>query len=251
VSYILDALKKAEQERKRGETPDIMAEHEDRADKPKIKVWLYALLVLLAAAAGSAGWYLGSDKLSSVSVKPQQTAQVATNPPVQPQPATPPSATPASEIPTPVPQVKTAETKAAAKESAARADKREATGKPDLLTSRADKAARITKAVSSTDRSHPSQSTSEILEPAVAKKPVPGNRIYSISELPDEIRQGLPALSISTHIYAPEKSERLAAINGHIGREGQEILPGIALESITSAGVVLRYQGYKFIVALR
>jgi general secretion pathway protein B len=79
----------------------------------------------------------------------------------------------------------------------------------------------------------------------------PDNRIYAINELPESVRQGLPSLTISTHIYSPDKSERLAAINGQIGREGQEVMTGIMLESITPDGAILRYQGYKFRVNLK
>ena len=251
MSYILDALKKAEQERKRGTTPDLMAEHEDTADKTQIKLWLYAVLVLLAAAAGSAGWFLGSDKHSLVSAKPQQTAQVVMNPTAQPQPPPPSAVASSLENPPPASQKQIAETTAAAKETVARTEKREADRKPEALTAKVDKDPKMKKADTATDNGRPSRATTEASDPADAKKHLPGNRIYSISELPDEIRQGLPALSISTHIYSSEKSERLAAINGHIGREGQEVLPGIALEAITSEGVVLRYQGFKFIVALK
>jgi general secretion pathway protein B len=98
---------------------------------------------------------------------------------------------------------------------------------------------------SSQDRS------AEEIRPQPEKKTVPDNRIYTINELPEAVRQGLPSLTISTHIYSPDKSERLAAINGQIGREGQEIMTGILLESITPAGAILRYQGYKFSVGLR
>ena len=57
MSYILDALRKAEQERKRCKAPDFMTEYEDREDKPGRRVWLYALLVFFVAAAGSAGGF--------------------------------------------------------------------------------------------------------------------------------------------------------------------------------------------------
>ena len=249
MSYILDALKKAEQERKRGKTPNFMTEHEDREDKPKRRVWLYAMLVFLAAA-GSVGWFLGSDKTSSAPAVPQQTAPVTMNTSAQPQP--PPSSAPASENPTAAPPAQVTETAAPAKTAIPQTEKRDVpVAKQAAGTSRVDKDSRIKKAASAADLSRSSQSAQEAAKPAGVKKTVPGNLIYSISELPDEIRQGLPALSISTHIYSQEKSERLASINGHIGREGQEIMSGIALESITPDGAVLRYQGYKFKVNLK
>ena len=249
MSYILDALKRAEQERKRGNAPDFMTEHEYREDKPKRRVWLYAVLVFFVAAAGSAGWFLGSNKNSGVSEKPQQTAPVTMNTSVQPQPSPPPVG-PSSNNPTTAPQVQSTET-APAKAVIPKTEKRETEEKKTARTPQVDKDSRMKKAALTTDRDRASQATPDEAETANIKKSVPGNRIYSIAELPDELKQGLPALSISTHIYAQEKSERLASINGHIGREGQEIVSGITLESITPDGAILRYQGYRFKINLK
>ena len=251
MSYILDALKKAEQERKRCKAPDFMTEHEDREDKPGRRVWLYAMLVFFVAVAGSAGWFLGSEKNSNISVKSQQTAPVTMNTSAQPQPSLPPSVGPSSENPTVAPQAQITETAALAKAVIPQTEKRETAGKQTARTSQIDKDSSMKKVASETDRSRASQATPDAAEPANIKKTVPGNHIYSIAELPDELKKGLPALSISTHIYSQEKSERLASINGHIGREGQEIMSGITLESIMPDGAVLRYQGYRFKLNLK
>ena len=251
MSYILDALKKAEQERKRGKAPDFMTEHEDREDKPRRRVWLYAALVFFVAVSGSVGWFLGSDKNSGFSAKPQQTAPVTMNTSAQPQPSPPPCVGPSSENPTAAPQAQTTETAAPAKAVIPQTEKPETARKQTARTSQVDKDSSMKKTASTTDRSRASQAAPDAAEPANIKKTVPGNRIYSIAELPDELKQGLPALSISTHIYSQEKTERLASINGHIGREGQEIMSGITLESITPDGAVLRYQGYKFKLNLK
>src|SRR5512147_692565 len=125
MSYILDALKKAEQERKRGKTPDVMTEHEAREDSPKRRLWMYAVLVLFVAAAGSAGWFVGSDMYSGLTAKTQQPAHVTINPPSQLQPSAPPSAAPSSENPTAAPQAKIAETATAAKEATSQTERRE------------------------------------------------------------------------------------------------------------------------------
>jgi general secretion pathway protein B len=69
--------------------------------------------------------------------------------------------------------------------------------------------------------------------------------------LPESVSKGLPAFAISTHIYSTEPTERLVSINGSIGREGNEIMPGIVLESVLPDGVILKRQGYRFRVGLR
>jgi general secretion pathway protein B len=251
MSYILDALRKAEQERKRCKAPDFMTEYEDREDKPGRRVWLYALLVFFVAAAGSAGWFLGSEKNSNISVKSQQTAPDTMNTSAQTQPSPLPSVGSSSENPTVAPQAQITETAALAKPDIPQTEKRETAEKHTVKPSQVKKDSNTKKVASATDLSRASQATPDAAEPANIKKTVPSNRIYSIAELPDELKQGLPALSISTHIYSQEKSERLASINGHIGREGQEIMSGITLESIMPDGAVLRYQGYRFKLNLK
>jgi general secretion pathway protein B len=234
MSYILDALKKAEQERKRGKAPDLMDNHGYAPQGPRKRLWLYALLVVFVIVAGGLGWYLGHDEPSTDAL-PFQSSRTqavpdihAPQPQPQPQQATQ-AATPSTELPT------------AAKQ------------KPI-----AEDAGRVTETVQTVKPSQPQRITKERLPaaqaeqsgPAPEKKPDP-NKVYTISELPDSASKGLPAFAISTHIYSAEPTERLASINGNIGHEGQEIIPGIVLVSVLPDGVLLKHQGYRFKVRLR
>jgi general secretion pathway protein B len=59
VSYILDALKKSEQERSRGTIPDIKAIHRPAAVAPrKSSQWPYVLLVVLLLNAAGLGFWI-------------------------------------------------------------------------------------------------------------------------------------------------------------------------------------------------
>jgi len=260
MSYILDALKKAEQERRRGKAPDIMTNPDDTGFRPQKRLWPYALLIILVAAAGSLGWFFGRVQTDTPSpITPQVTHNYVLPMPPQPQSTIQP-ATPLAET--------TSGTQPTSASGGSRAAKEERStspnntlgplyAKPNLSKNRvtqppadrrgasAKKQEPIATLKTSQDRS------AEVIQPQPGEKAVPDNKIYTISELPEAVRQGLPSLTISTHVYSSEKSERLTAINGHIGREGQEVMIGIMLETITPDGVILRYQGYKFRVGLK
>ena len=210
------------------------------------------LTCVFGGGAGSAGWFFGSDMYSIVSKNQQRTMQVAVQAPEKPlQSTTSLSASLSSENPSATPRAQITEKTAPAKEVTPKREKRETARKQEAKTSQSDMNSTTKKAQSSSDLSRLPQAAPAARESDSVNKALTSDRIYSISELPDDIRQGLPALSISTHIYSSEKSERLASIDGHVGREGQEILPGIILETITPDGAILSYHGYKIKVNLK
>jgi len=75
--------------------------------------------------------------------------------------------------------------------------------------------------------------------------------IYTLHELPSSIQQGLPAFSITAHIYTGDPASGMVKVNGQLMREGQELSPGLRLEEIVSDGVIFRYQNYRFRVGLK
>ncbi len=63
------------------------------------------------------------------------------------------------------------------------------------------------------------------------------------SQLPDPVQQAVPALTFSFHVYSDNPERRTIIINKRRVREGDAVTPGLVLESITSQGVVLQWQG--------
>ncbi|HMK61816.1 MAG TPA: general secretion pathway protein GspB [Dissulfurispiraceae bacterium] len=252
MSYILDALKKAEQERKLRKPPDIMSEHYIEY-RPKQRFWLYAVFLLLAAASGSIGWFFGSEQISIPPPQPSQNVPITAKAPESPAPAAvapaiPPSSTPSENVTQP-PQTKSVDTPMQISSTTDQNNQVDQLKKQDQEESSSDRYSQ--KASSPKKQAQPKQHQKKIAETPTPKKVVPGNSIYSITDLPEEIRGSVPALIISTHIYSQDKTERLASINGHIGREGQEILKGIKIVSIVPDGAILSYQGYRFKVGLK
>lgn len=70
-------------------------------------------------------------------------------------------------------------------------------------------------------------------------------RIQEISELPDNVRNNLPAMTFSFHVYSDNPEQRTIIINDRRIREGEEISRGLRLQSITQDGVILLFEQHR------
>lgn len=66
------------------------------------------------------------------------------------------------------------------------------------------------------------------------------------SDLPSSIRKTLPVMSVAVHAYSATPRDRLVSINGRMLREGDTLAPDLKLEQITSDGMIFTYRGYRF-----
>lgn len=231
MSYILDALRRADAERQRGAVPDLHAQPAGAAASAQASAAAErstlqgrgALLAMVAGAVALAvalavavAWWLGRGSLDepvpgvapvSVPAAPASPARVSDLPTVAPAalppaPAAPlaagpaPAALPARVVASPVaPAPASAPTRAAA-------------------------------AASTTDAS--------------ASDPV-----IRWAALPESTRSSLPALAWSGGVYADQPSQRLVVVNGQVAREGDELAPGLRLEQIRPKAVVVRWRGQR------
>jgi general secretion pathway protein B len=65
-------------------------------------------------------------------------------------------------------------------------------------------------------------------------------------ELPLQIQQEIPAVTVQLHSYSGNPSERLVYINSIRLREGESLMSGLRLEQITPDGMIFSYKGYRF-----
>lgn len=183
MSYILDALRKSEQQRRRTGAPDLTTEHEG-ASAGGGRRWLLPGILVLALTGNAAAlglWLLrdGGER------------------------GLPALATGAAEpLPEPLP-----EPVARTGEEANRA------GGTSSAAMRGAATASATPAGSEADTGAAAES--EAMEPDA--EPV------SIHALPERIRARIPPLRFSTHIYAEEAAWREVGINGRIHGEGDRI----------------------------
>ena len=58
----------------------------------------------------------------------------------------------------------------------------------------------------------------------------------------------IPPLRLDLHVYAERPQDRFVMINMHKLREGDSLPEGVRVESITADGVVLSYNGSRFLL---
>ena len=92
-------------------------------------------------------------------------------------------------------------------------------------------------------------------EPSVVKAltvPRNENQVYSFGQLPPAIQKQIPALHMSLHAYnRDDASASMVQLNDRIMREGDMVADTVRLEQVTADGVVLRYDGYRFLLTRR
>lgn len=225
MSYILDALKRADAERGRGAVPGLHARQvttsaPDVAPSARAGVWLGVAAVLVLGVA-AAGWWVWQTPVQTP-VPITTTAVVAVPAPVlqpvvtaAPAPAfaTPAVATAASAPATkPVPIVAAP----AASAVAARVPPR-------------PKPAPVVKAAPPT---------------VVAPATVP-----LLSELPEDIRRQIPALAITGAVYSNNPGQRLLLLNNQVLTQGSQAAPELKLEEIGEHSSVFSFRGTRFRLA--
>ena len=71
--------------------------------------------------------------------------------------------------------------------------------------------------------------------------PVPG-----FGQLSAEARAQLPAVNVSGVTYSKDAAIRMLIVNGKVVQEGQEIAPGLSLETIGPRSAVLNHRGMRY-----
>lgn len=77
-----------------------------------------------------------------------------------------------------------------------------------------------------------------------------GDRLLDLRELPPAVRGNLPEFRISGHAYNPEPRFRVARVNNKIVQEGEALSQGLKVDEIVQGGVIFTYQGYRFRVGI-
>lgn len=219
MSYILDALKRADAERDRGHVPGLRsqpvsatapARRRPRAGRRAI-LWLSLVGLLAVLLALGAWWFSAARPPSARPDTPAPQPVAAPAPVAAPVPAPPPAAAPA---PAAVPP--------------------EGVNAPatPLLAPEVAPAPQPAARATGTAPAPASSATG----PAAA----PG-----LPELPAGNGQ-LPALKISGSTYSENPAHRMLIVNGKVLQEGQEVAPGLKLEVIGPRSAVFNHQGARY-----
>lgn len=234
MSYILDALKRADAERERGHVPGLHAQPlggtATASPRGLAARWAWwagggAALVVVAALA----WRMGADTHAPVpaTLAVPQAAPVAEPPAATSTttaptalPPSPPAAEPVALAPVAAPRAAPSPPAASAPASVARPQPPAATG-----TAAATRPA----------------------APEPAPAATPANALIPLyAQLPAGTRQQLPALAVTGSVYSDDASARFIMLNGDVAKEGSQPVPGLVVERIEPKSAVLRYKGERF-----
>ena len=225
MSYILDALKKSEQERGHGNIPDVQTVHSSSLNyrSEKRTYWPYILIAaVLLNLLAIIYFTINKENPAEIKITTQQ-----------------PNVAEQTKI-----------------ESTITSDKTE---KPNTTTAAVSnnnknveiKEIEVESAVETTTTTidktiQPADKTETIVTDTGRQTTSSNTGIIDFYELPESIKQELPAIIISAHVYSTNPAQRSIVINNNFMEEGEYVLDGLILYEITIDGAIFNYQGILF-----
>lgn len=252
MSLILEALRKSEAERQRGQAPGLFVEQRAgaKARHRRAPTWVWVAGVLFFGVIVAWGWREYTRQTVPFAAAPDAPAEilppdvpatmdqpVVIDDPVQTSP-TPEAPAPAYAAPaistTPVAAPPPAATAASAPETALPAP-------PTLASAPA----------ASTETLSPEAPPVASPTPADAPIPAATDEAYvpRLAELPASERTQLPPLKLSMHVYTDDPAQRFVILDGQRLREGASPGAGLVIEQIRRDGLVLSVNGRRVLLA--
>jgi general secretion pathway protein B len=241
VSYILDALRRADAERERGAVPSLQSQQhtiiEDDAATARPRSLVWAVVALALALLAVLGWNLlggGTPPPPRAPIEGSITTPVPTPlPPLQPAPALPTATAPAvPAAPAQPAQTATANTA------------------PTLQPAVTPTAASTSRTTADARRAAPPPPAKRVAATAPATHGAAGAtaepRVYAQSELPEEIRRDLPKIAFNGSSYSGDAASRMVMINGQVFHEGDRLGPDLVLERIRLKSAVMSFKGWRY-----
>ena len=281
VSYILDALRKSDAQRRLGQPPDLNTPGAPSAPAQRAgsRRWLPMLalsaivVVLVAVVLAGRGfapvqqWLAGSERAAPAEQ------------PGDPEPA-----------PLPPGELELTETVADAaleEEEPSRAESSPAPAEPPItVMSRPAPERARDRPAPARDRPAPEPERERLVEqarqaqpvveaapitvmPETVPEPAPDSALASLTppaeeslepwtpersefmrqwELPLSVRRDLPDLRLSIHVFSPQPQDRFVLINGERRIEGDDLGRGVSLVEIRRDGALVRFREYSFLL---
>ncbi len=241
MSFILDALKKSEVERQRQAIPGLM---DSRPAPPRARfpLWAAALIALLVVNIAVLAVVLTRGGAQNATTARRMTAS-------------PPAAPPASPLSAPAPAAAAAPAPGAPGSASDHFSPMDAAPpvyapeipptedlSPPATTRRAARGGSSNGGISR----HAAQQADPVL--TESNDSSDSEVLPSINEIDLAGQPALAGLHLDVHVYATKPAERFVYINMRKYREGATLAEGPVLEHIRRDGVVLNYQGLRFVL---
>jgi general secretion pathway protein B len=239
MSFILDALKKSELERQRQSTPGLI-EMPAAARRRGVPVWVWVLVGLLCVnVAFLLILLLRSGSAGTAASRPEAARNSSPVPAPVPAPAAAaPAADHFSPMDTPpvyAPEIPVQEDVAGSL--------------PDPSMPKLDAPPRAVPPLHAARHTDAGHADAGRPDPVLNDDPPDDDEMLpSISELNLTGNQSLPDIHLDVHVYASRPADRFVYINMRKYREGAVLQEGPTLERIRRDGVILNYNGLRFLV---
>jgi len=235
MSFILDALKKSELERQRQAIPGLM-ESAMAQNSRRLPLWAVALVALLGINLIVLLYVLtrtGATGADSHSARAQHPAAAASTAAAQ-QPTASEHFSPLDAAPVYAPEIPV---------DAQTAGPTQPPAVPTAHETRTDHATLPAAGTAPARSAHHGDPLLTDEDNKADEEVLP-----SISEINLTGQQALPELHLDVHVYATRRAERFVYINMRKYREGATLAEGPVLERIRRDGVVLDFQGLRFVL---
>jgi len=232
MSYILEALKKAQAERQLGSAPtihDLSLQSAPQTGARGTAVPLWAVLsgaAVLVAVAAFLWWRQPAPApvVQVVAAPAAQPVPVAAAPAVPPAPVAaatlPPAVQPAPLLPAPKPAPLPPAPK-------------------PVVVAAPPPAPRVAAPV-------PVPVPVPKPAPKPVQTPAPEDSLPLARDLPQSVQQGLPQVAFGGYMYSNNPADRLLLIDKVLRHEGEEVAPGLTLEKLLPKAAVLNFRGTRY-----
>ena len=239
MSYILDALRRADAERERGAVPSLHSQQhafteDDAAPRPAALAGLGGRRARARGARGCSPGFSSAEPRRR-RARPSKGRRRRCRPACRLQPAPPTAAVPAvpPEVSAAPPPRQRRLRGAASRGTAARGRGGRRLRDPRPPTTAAARQRRRR-------RSEPARRRPR------RRRAAGPTRALRQAELPEEIRRDLPKLVIGGSSYSGDAASRMVMINGQVFHEGDRLAPDLVLERIRHKSAVLAFKGWRY-----
>ena len=215
MSYILDALRRADAERERGAVPDIHAQnsasdHDDeRPARASNQTLIGAIALGLMLLTALAIWRFTASNTPQQAPALQAPTSTINNTVSAGQPAT--DVVPAPVAPIPVAPL---------------------------------------HAPLPTPKPATSVPTNALVKPPTLAVSAPWTRVLTKAELPQDIQRALPNITVGGSVYSDSPASRFVIINGQIYHERDAITPELKLDKIEPRTAIFTFRGLRFSISI-
>jgi len=229
MSYILEALKKAQAERQLGDAPTLHSPPPVAALQPAPGASRKPLLVGLGVGALAVA--AGALMLWRQAPSPAPVLPAAVAPAALPAAQAAPAQAPAKAVAAASAPLDTLEVSAP---PPPRAESRAAEPRP------------------AEPKPAKAQSSAPVRQNAASPATVaaaPEDSLPFLQQLPDAIQREVPRVTFGGYMYSANPADRLLLVDKSLRHEGEEVAPGLVLEKLLPKAAVMNYRGYRYRVA--